>query len=79
MIQVEEEEVEDIGEMFAAYSGKSGSIRATSRSNLNRMSPFSVSFTLGLSFYSHFFITLLASIIVTHRVQKLLGAEVVVK
>jgi len=41
-----DEEVEDIGEMFAAYGGKSGvaggSLKTSNRSNLSRLSPFSV-------------------------------------
>ena len=41
---VDDEELEDIGEMFATYSGagKGGSHKTNSRSNLNRLSPFSV-------------------------------------
>jgi len=38
-----EEETEDIGEMFAAYGSKGGSLKTGSRGNLNRLSPFSVS------------------------------------
>jgi len=45
-----EEEVEDIGKMFAVYGGKGGSlphsVKSGNRSNLNRLSPFSVSFAL---------------------------------
>ena len=44
----EDEEVEDIGEMFAVYGGggsRAGSLKTSSRGNLNRLSPFSVSST----------------------------------
>ena len=42
----EDEEGEDIGEMFAVYGGRGGSLKTGSRGNLNRLSPFSVSIPL---------------------------------
>jgi len=48
----DDEEREDIGEMFAVYGSgsKGGSLKTNSRGNLNRLSPFSVSHTYLLTF-----------------------------